>query len=54
MRRAAELELALSPRPAGQTLQHSFGSTDQYKTVLTKAEFCKLLTSLREQQKARL
>ena len=22
MRRAAELELALSPRPAGQTLQH--------------------------------
>lgn len=39
---------------AGQTLQHSFGSTDQYKTVLTKAEFCKLLTSLREQQKARL
>ena len=39
---------------AGFVLQHSFGSTDQYRTVLTKAEFCKLLTSLRDQQKARL
>ena len=35
-------------------LIHPSGCDDPFKTVLTQAEFCRLLTSLREQQKARL
>lgn len=35
-------------------LIHPSGGDDPFKTVLTRDEFCKLLTSLREQQKARL
>jgi len=39
---------------AGMWLTHTFGHHDPFKTVLTQEEFCKLLTSLREEQKARL
>ena len=35
-------------------LIHPSGCDDPFKTVLTQAEFCRLLTSLRDQQKARL
>ena len=38
----------------GTKLIHPSGGDDPFKTVLTRDEFCKLLTSLRDQQKARL
>lgn len=33
------------------TLTHSIGKTDLHKTVLTQSEFCRRLTSIREQLK---
>ena len=33
------------------TLTHSTGKTDLHKTVLTQSEFCRRLTSIREQLK---